>query len=111
MNIDSFQQALNQKLIEQQVILKTSTEDADSIRRPHFRDGGEIAEERERAVIIDNTLQQTQQNIIQIEKALAKIAAVEFGFCDRYGDKISSQRLTIFPEAAFCISCQDKIDN
>lgn len=103
-------EALEQKLLDLQAILKTATDDAESIRRPHCRDAGEIAEERERAVIIDNTLQQTQQNIRLIEIALNKIAENEYGFCDRCGDNISSQRLDIAPEAALCLNCQEKAD-
>ncbi len=111
MDINAFKKTLKQRLKQQQAILETATEDAESIRRPHCRDGGEIAEERERAVIIDNTLQQTQQSIIRINKALEKITSGDYGFCDRCGGKISSQRLSILPEAAFCLNCQNKVDN
>ncbi len=103
-------EALKQKLLEQQAILQTATDDAESIRRPHCRDAGEIAEERERAVIIDNTLQQAQQSIRLIEIALSKIAENEYGFCDHCGDDISPQRLNIAPEAALCLNCQKKSD-
>ncbi len=100
-------EALKQKLLEQQTILQTATDDAESIRRPHCRDAGEIAEERGRAVIIDNTLQQTQQNITLIKIALDKISENNYGLCDRCGDDISPQRLTIAPEAALCLNCQE----
>ncbi|TCJ88883.1 TraR/DksA family transcriptional regulator [Cocleimonas flava] len=103
--------ALEQKLQEQQAILQTAQADAEFIRRPHCRDAGEIAEERDRAVIIDNTLQQAQQSIRQIKIALGKIATDEYGYCDRCGDEISPQRLSITPEVAFCLNCQEKIDN
>jgi len=103
--------ALEQKLLEQQAILKTAQVDAEFIRCPHCRDAGEIAEERDRAVIIDNTLQQTQQSIRLIEIALAKIETNEYGICSRCGDDISSQRLSIAPEVALCFNCLEKIDN
>lgn len=109
-NAKETREALKQKLLEQQSILQTATGDAESIRRPHCRDAGEIAEERERAVIIDNTLQQAQQSISLIEIALSKIAENEYGFCDRCGDDISPQRLNIAPEAALCLNCLINID-
>ena len=99
---------LEQKLHQQQDILKSATDDAETIRRPHCRDLWEIAEERERAVIIDNTLQQTQQNIEKIKKALVKLEKNDFGICERCGDGISKDRLDVVPEAEFCQSCQEK---
>jgi len=110
MDIINIKKALKQKLIEQHAILKTATDDAESIRRPHCRDSGEIAEERERAVIIDNTLQQTQNNIKQIENALVRINKNEYGVCERCSDDISAERLAILPEVAFCQSCQEEVD-
>ena len=111
MDIDNTREALKRKLLEQQAILQTASDDAESIRRPHCRDAGEIAEERELAVIIDNTLQQAQQSIRLIEIALNKITENEYGFCDRCGDEISPQRLKIAPEVALCLKCQEKVDS
>ena len=110
MDINNIKKALKQKLIEQLAILKSATDDAESIRRPHCRDLWEIAEETERAVIIENTLQQTQQNIKHIENALVKIDNNEYGFCEHCGDDISPKRLNIAPEVAFCQSCQEEMD-
>lgn len=110
MDNNNIKKALKQKLLEQQAILKSATDDAETIRRPHCRDIWEIAEETERAVIIDNTLQQTQRNINFIEDALVKIDKNEYGFCERCGDDISPERLSIAPEVAFCTSCQQKTD-
>ena len=106
MNTKKFKNELAKKLIDQQAILKSATDDAESIRRPYCRDLWEIAEETERAVIVDNTLQQTQQNIKKIENALSKIEKSDYGFCEECGDDISPERLSIVPEAAFCQSCQ-----
>ena len=110
MDTNKIKKALNLKLIEQHAILKSATDDAESIRRPHCRDLWEIAEETERAVIIDNTLQNAQQNIKSIENALHRIDKSEYGFCQRCGDDISPDRLSIAPEVVFCQSCQEKID-
>ena len=110
MNTEKIKNELTKKLIQQQTVLKSATDDAESIRRPHCRDLWEIAEETERAVIVDNTLQQTQQNIKQIEIALSKIEKGDFGFCEQCGDDISPRRLSIVQEAAYCKSCQSKND-
>lgn len=110
MNTENIKKALKQKLKEQQAIIKSATDDAETIRRPHCRDIWEIAEETERAVIIDNTLQQSQNNIKHIENALVKIDKNKYGFCERCGDDITPNRLSIAPEVAFCQSCQEIID-
>lgn len=107
MNEEDYKQLLEKRLKQQQIILKTSQKDAEAIRQPHCRDRGEIAEERERAVIIDNTLQQTQHNIDEIKKALNKIKIKKFGLCEHCNNNISTQRLTVYPEAALCIHCQE----
>ncbi len=110
MNINNIKKALKQKRLEQQTILKSATDDAESIRRPHCRDLWEIAEETERAVIIDNTLQQAQKNMKHIESALVKIDKNKYSFCERCGDNISTKRLSIAPEVAFCQKCQETTD-
>ena len=110
MNNDKIKSDLKIKLLEQQAILKSAIGDAESIRRPHCRDLWEIAEETERAVIVDNTLQQTQRNIELIETALTKINKDDYGFCEQCGYDISPSRLDIVPEAAFCQGCQSKSD-
>ncbi|MEH6455323.1 MAG: hypothetical protein V7749_03315 [Cocleimonas sp.] len=110
MDNEKYKNKLQLKLKQQQEILKTTEAEANAIRLPHCRDGGEIAEERERSVIIDNTLQLSQQNVRHIEVALAKIEKGKYGFCNRCVDVISSKRLTIAPESEFCLKCQEEID-
>ena len=68
MNTDAIQKNLHDKLAEQQAILKSAIEDAETIRRPHCRDLWEIAEETERAVIIDNTLHLEQHLSFSLSK-------------------------------------------
>ncbi len=41
----------------------------------------------------------------QIEAALERIAAGEYGYCVKCGDKIAEERLDIVPQTPFCAKC------
>lgn len=45
-----------------------------------------------------------------IEKAIVKIEGSPelYGICEKCNNEIPQERLEIFPEAAFCIHCQNK---
>jgi len=44
----------------------------------------------------------------QIEKALKRIKSGKYGFCEDCGKMIDTDRLSIFPEATMCVSCEKK---
>lgn len=41
-----------------------------------------------------------------INSALEKIKKGKYGICERCGQKISPQRLKIYPEARYCLKCK-----
>lgn len=51
-------------------------------------------------------LGQCQERIRQVEDALHKIDAEEYGICEECGEPISMQRLHAQPETPYCIKCQ-----
>lgn len=46
----------------------------------------------------------------EIENALKRLRDGEFGFCDRCGDPIQTQRLEVQPTARLCIECQREVE-
>jgi len=46
-----------------------------------------------------------QTRLKQIDAALQRIAADEYGFCVRCGEEIRSQRLEFDPAAPMCVDC------
>ena len=44
----------------------------------------------------------------QIEAALASIESDEYGYCKSCDDPIGHARLTVRPEAPFCLPCQEQ---
>jgi DnaK suppressor protein len=49
---------------------------------------------------------QERRELIEIEKALAKMATGAFGNCEDCGDEIPPKRLMIVPQARLCAGCQ-----
>jgi len=48
-----------------------------------------------------------ETKLAAIEAAIAKIAKGTYGKCDKCGKNIPLERMEIFPEARFCIDCQE----
>lgn len=59
--------------------------------------------ERNRAIIAH-----TQQILVQVDEALARIAAGTYGKCTNCGRPIAPARLKALPYVALCIDCQTK---
>ncbi len=51
-----------------------------------------------------------QEEIMAIDRALARIAADEFGYCQRDGEEIPLDRLQALPTAELCIECAEKAE-
>lgn len=51
-----------------------------------------------------------QQQLTQTKQALLRIQKKNYGYCEECGEVISVQRLTIKPEALFCIACQQEAE-
>jgi len=72
------------------------------------RDEEDIAkkrEEYEKLLPVEFALEKRLKNI---NLALEKIKKGTYGICEKCGQKISSERLKVLPEARFCIKCQTK---
>ncbi|MFT4926278.1 MAG: DnaK suppressor protein [Phenylobacterium sp.] len=54
--------------------------------------------------------QHTEQHLLDINAALQRLESDDYGFCEECGQMIAVARLTIKPEAEFCIGCQSSHD-
>lgn len=52
----------------------------------------------------------TRHEIEAIDRALARIAADEFGYCTRRGEVISLDRLRALPTTELCIRCAEEVE-
>jgi len=66
------------------------------------RDWEELAIEREDDQMLEDLGQSAQSEMRQIEAALKRIEAGEYGFCAYCGEAISDERLDVVPATPFC---------
>ena len=68
-------------------------------------EGDSLTVERERDLALSNAALQTVE---EIEKALARIEANNYGYCEMCGDRIPVARLEAIPWADLCVSCKSR---
>lgn len=68
----------------------------------HDPEGATIAFERSQ---VDALLRQAQRRLAELEAALARLDAGDYGRCERCGRAIDPARLDARPEARTCIPC------
>lgn len=61
-------------------------------------------EERGNLFLVADTL---KSDIKKIQESLEKIKKGNYGICDKCKEMIVIQRLEVYPQAKFCIKCQD----
>jgi DnaK suppressor protein len=66
---------------------------------------GEISRDLEARI----TMRQ-QKQMKEIQDALERLKAKEYGVCEECGDPIPEQRLRLYPAARFCVRCQEEAD-
>lgn len=64
-------------------------------------------ENRDVALALDA---EAREELADIEKALQRLAAGEYGQCLRCGEAIARERLAVAPAAALCIGCANDAD-
>jgi RNA polymerase-binding transcription factor DksA len=73
----------------------------------HLADSGSNVYERERLMTVR---EEYLTRIRMIENALERVADGSYGACSRCGQPIASARLKALPFAAYCITCQEIVD-
>ena len=75
------------------------------IGKPHSRDSGEQAVERENDEVVEELIEETVQELSQVNNALKKIQVGSYGICEQCGKPINPERLAALPYSTFCIQC------
>lgn len=52
--------------------------------------------------------EQLDKKLIQTKKAMSRVKVGKYGICEDCGGMIDTDRLTIYPEATVCVSCEKK---
>jgi RNA polymerase-binding transcription factor DksA len=70
-----------------------------------FADSGQVTAERGEVDALAGSL---NDNLDEIEAALAKLEAGTYGICEDCGQEIAAARLEAMPSARLCITCASK---
>lgn len=73
----------------------------------HMADDGTEAFEQATALTMNESHKRT---LVEVERALSRMSAGAYGFCERCGDPIDFARLKALPYATLCIRCQARIE-
>ncbi|MFT7860381.1 MAG: RNA polymerase-binding protein DksA, partial [Sulfurimonas sp.] len=71
-----------------------------------LNDEGDHVSVNNSAMVESAIVQQQEQELKEIDKALKKIASGEYGECEMCGADIGFQRLKVKPHAVYCIDCK-----
>jgi DnaK suppressor protein len=68
-----------------------------------FGEGDTLNVERDRLVVVAS---EAQARVVEIDAALARVEAGNYGLCEACGKPIPEARLEVLPEATLCVSCK-----
>jgi len=57
---------------------------------------------------VEGLKKEIDRKLVQIRKALTRIKIGKYGICEKCGQMIDTDRLTVFPEATTCVACEKK---
>ena len=77
----------------------------EELHSSHSQDFADQATEREQDEVLEGEELVFEQEIAQIEAAIARIDGATYGDCQKCGDAIAPARLNVQPEAPLCIKC------
>jgi len=103
--------ALTERRDELQTEYEQSLSEINELQRERLADsaGDDQADtgtktfEREQEITLANTL---LERITQVERAIDRLGAGNYGYCERCGNAIPVERLAAFPSATLCVSCK-----
>ena len=86
----------------EEVVAASKSSNADD---EHDPEGATIAFERQQVAAL---IAQAQQRLADVDAALARAEAGDYGTCDSCGQPIAPERLAARPQARTCITCASR---
>ena len=81
------------------------SDDVEFVADAGFADRGHSTGERSQVIAVVRAL---RSNLLDVERAVAKMDAGTYGICERCGQPISLERLEALPWAVLCIDCKQQ---
>ena len=85
-------------------------DELDQLNSLELNDEGDHASVHNSSMIDSVVVKQQEQELREIDAALAKIASGEYGICVMCEDEIGFQRLKVKPHAIYCIDCREYVE-
>jgi RNA polymerase-binding transcription factor DksA len=57
---------------------------------------------------VEGLKKEIDRKLVQVRKALTRTKLGKYGICEKCGQMIDTDRLTVFPEATLCVKCEKK---
>ncbi|WP_022961659.1 TraR/DksA family transcriptional regulator [Halopseudomonas pelagia] len=73
----------------------------------HSADSAEQAQERENDEVMRALLQEADQSLQQVDAAIRRYHAGQYGLCTRCSESIGAERLHALPATDTCITCAE----
>ncbi|HEX8627805.1 MAG TPA: TraR/DksA family transcriptional regulator [Catenuloplanes sp.] len=108
---DRIRAALTERLTDLRVEYDQTLSEITELQRDRLTDsaGDDQADtgtktfEREQEISLANNI---LERVTQVERALERLEAGNYGWCEKCGTAIPVERLTAFPSATLCIACK-----
>ncbi len=76
-------------------------------REPELEEAAQI---ERLSTVLDRLDDRQQQQLREIDQALQRIAAGDYGKCEKCGEPILVERLCALPMARFCVECASELE-
>lgn len=102
--------ALLKSLLEQKrsILNKSNEFRREHLVRSHVADEAEVASEAVDESISIHLHEKDRRTLLQIERALGKIADGTYGQCESCAAEINRRRLQVHPFSTLCVSCMEE---
>ena len=85
-------------------------EEITELQGQELNDEGDYASANSDSLVESAIITQQQKELAEIENALRKIEAGEYGICEMCEEPIGFQRLKVKPHAVYCIDCREIVE-
>ncbi len=85
-------------------------DELDQLNSLELNDEGDYASVNNNSMVESAIVQQQEQELREINIALGKIAAGDYGICEMCEDLIGFRRLKVKPHAIYCIDCREIVE-
>jgi len=82
----------------------------DQLNSLELNDEGDHASVNNNSMVESAIVHQQEQELREINVALGKISAGDYGTCEMCEDDIGFQRLKVKPHAIYCIDCREIVE-